>query len=262
VPLIDGPDGPLEVRVTGSGEPVTVFAHGLAGSIDETRPFGSGVRGSRVFLHFRGHGSSYAPATLWTYDSVKAELMAVVTAYAARRALGVSLGAGAILRAAYESPESFERLVLVLPGALDRPRDDDATRRMQEMARLVESRDVDALTAALVADQPIGAQARPDVRVWAGRQARRLAGSNVARALLDLPPQHPLDPPADLSGVTCPVLVVGQEDDPAHPAGLAREIAERLPDARLRIFDGDGLVWAHRRELLELVGTFLNADPG
>ena len=37
VPLIEGPDGPLEVLVTGSGEPVTVFAHGLAGSIDETQ---------------------------------------------------------------------------------------------------------------------------------------------------------------------------------------------------------------------------------
>ena len=47
--------------MTGPGEPVTVFAHGLAGSIDETRPFGSGVRGSRVFLHFRGHGATSAP---------------------------------------------------------------------------------------------------------------------------------------------------------------------------------------------------------
>ncbi len=54
--------GPLEVLVAGRGEPVTVFAHGLASaSIDETRPFGSGVRGSRVFLHFRGHGATVGP---------------------------------------------------------------------------------------------------------------------------------------------------------------------------------------------------------
>jgi pimeloyl-ACP methyl ester carboxylesterase len=260
MPLVEGPDGPLEVLVTGSGDPVTVFAHGLAGSIDETRPFGSGVIGSRVFLHFRGHGASYAPDTTWTYESVANDLMAVVEAYGARRALGVSLGAGAIMRAAWESPGSFDRLVLVLPGALDRPRHGPAITRMSRMARLVETGDLEGLAAALVEDQPVGAQSRADVRVWAGRRARRLAGTNVAHALLDLPSRFPLDPPADLSVVTCPVLVVGQEGDGAHPADLAREIAGRLPDARLRIFDADGLVWAHRAELRELVSTFLN-DP-
>jgi pimeloyl-ACP methyl ester carboxylesterase len=256
--LIEGPDGPLEVLATGSGQPVTVFAHGLAGSIAETRPFGSGVRGTRVFLHFRGHGESYAPDSTWTYESVKTELMTVATTYGARRALGVSLGAGAVMRAACESPGEFDRFVLVLPGALDRPRDDPAIRRMRRMAELVEAGDLDGLTAALVADQPSGAQSRPDVRVWAGRQARRLAGSNVAHALVDLPPRFPLDASADLSVVTCPVLVVGQEGDGAHPVSLAREIAERFPDARLRIFDADGLVWAHRAEVRELISSFLN----
>jgi pimeloyl-ACP methyl ester carboxylesterase len=258
VPLVDGPDGPLEVLVTGTGQPVTAFAHGLASSIDETRPFGSGVRGTRVFLHFRGHGASYAPDSTWTYESVAAELTAVMTAYGARRALGVSLGAGAILRAACQAPASFDRLVLVLPGALDAPRHDAAIDRMRRMAELVQAGDLEALTAALVEEQPLGARGRPDVRVWAGRQARRLTGSNVAHALLDLPQRFPLDPPADLTIVTCPVLVVGQEGDGAHPAELAREIAGRLPTAQLRIFDADGLVWAHRGELRELVSSFLN----
>jgi pimeloyl-ACP methyl ester carboxylesterase len=258
VPLVAGPEGPLEVLVTGSGEPVTVFAHGLAASIDETRPFGSGVEGSRVFLHFRGHGASYAPADTWTYESVKNDLMAVVGVYGARQALGVSLGAGALMRAACESPDAFDRLVLVLPGALDRPRDDPAVARMHRMAELVRRADHEALTQVLVDDQPVGAQSRADVRVWASRRAHRLAGSNVAHALRDLPTRFPLDPPADLSVVTCPVLVVGQEGDGAHPADLAREIAERLPHAELRIFDADGLVWAHRAELRELVSSFLN----
>jgi 3-oxoadipate enol-lactonase len=258
VPLVEGPDGRLEVLVTGSGEPVTVFAHGLAGSIDETRPFGSGVRGSRVFLHFRGHGHSHAPDTTWTYQSVADELMTVVRRYGARQALGVSLGAGAIMRAACESPGSFDRLVLVLPGALDRPRHDPAVERMQRMARLVRTGDLAGLTESLIEDQPVGARSRPDVRVWAGRRARRLAGSNVAHALLDLPSRFPLDPGADLSVLACPVLVVGQEGDGAHPADLAREIAERLPDSRLRIFDADGMLWAHRAELRELVSSFLN----
>src|SRR3954454_15874353 len=41
---------------TGSMVPTTVFAHGLAGSIADTRPLGSAVAGRKVFFHFRGHG--------------------------------------------------------------------------------------------------------------------------------------------------------------------------------------------------------------
>jgi 3-oxoadipate enol-lactonase len=256
--LVDGPDGPLEVLVTGSGQPVTVFAHGLASSIDETRPFGSGVRGTRVFFHFRGHGRSHAQESDWSYASLASELLAVVRQHTARRALGVSLGAGAILAAAYRHPGQFDKLVLALPGALDRPRDDPAIHRMHAMARLVETGDLDALRDQLVADQPIGAQSRSDVAAWAGRRARSLAGTDVARALAVLPAGHPLEPGADLSAISCPVLVVGQEGDAAHPADLARETADRLPHAQLHIFDSAGLVWAHRAELRELVSTFLN----
>ena len=110
--LIAGPEGPLEVLVSGSGVPATVFAHGLASSIDETRPFGSGVRGSRVFLHFRGHGATLGPETPWTYAALQTELLSVVSRYDARRGLGVSLGAGVLLRAAWTDPAAFERLVL------------------------------------------------------------------------------------------------------------------------------------------------------
>jgi pimeloyl-ACP methyl ester carboxylesterase len=259
VPLIDGPEGALEVLVTGRGDPVTVFAHGLASSVDETRPFGSGVRGSRVFFHFRGHGATFAPPTPWTYAGLQADLMSVVSRYDARRALGVSLGAGAVLGAAWAAPDVFERLVFVLPSTIDLPRHDVAVRRMEQTAELVDRHDLEALAAALVADQPAGVRGRPDVRVWAGRQARRLAGTSVARALRELPSQHPLPAGADLSRISCPVLVLGQEDDAAHPARLARELADRLPDGRVRVFDGDGLLWGHRAEVREVVSSFLNS---
>ena len=55
---LEGPTGSLELITTGSGLPATVFAHGLGASIETTRPFGSGVKGSRTFFHFRGHGGS------------------------------------------------------------------------------------------------------------------------------------------------------------------------------------------------------------
>jgi len=64
----------LETLATGSGDPVTLFLHGMASSIRDTRPFGSGVAGRRVFLHLPGHGRSAAPPLddtgAWTYQAL------------------------------------------------------------------------------------------------------------------------------------------------------------------------------------------------
>lgn len=256
--LIAGPEGPIEVLVTGSGAPVTVFAHGLAGAIDETRPFGSGVAGTRVFFHFRGHGSSAGSETAWTYDAAAADLRAVMTAYGVRRGLGVSLGAGALLRAATVRPDAFERLVLVLPATIDQPRNDPAVALMQERAALVEHHDLAGLAASLVAEQPVGVRERADVRLWAERQARRLSSTSVARAFRELPPLHPLASRSELAAVTCPVLVIGQEGDPAHSASIARELAALLPHADLQVYDDGGVLWSHRSEVRRRIATFLN----
>lgn len=257
MPFVDGPDGPVEIVVSGRGEPVTVFAHGLASSIDETRPFGSGVRGTRVFLHFRGHGATASPSTPWTYAALTAELLAVADSVGATRGLGISLGGGALLRAAWTDPGRFERLVLVLPAAIDRPRHDQAIARMTAMGAMVETGDAKGLADGLIAEQPVGARGRPDVAVWAHRQAGRLLASGAARALRDLPQQHPLPTVADLSHVGAQCLVIGQEGDTAHPASVARELAGRLPHSRLVVYDDSGLLWAHRDQLRRQIADFL-----
>ncbi len=258
MPLIPGPEGPLECLVAGSGEPTTVFAHGLAGSIDETRPFGSAVAGTRVFFHFRGHGASAGSERPWSYDAAAADVQAVMTAYDARRGLGVSLGAGALLRLAALTPDTFERLVLVLPPTIDRPRTDPAVELMQARAELVEHRDLAGLAASLVAEQPIGVRHRRDVQLWAERQSRRLSSTTVARALRELPPQHPLASRRELEAIRCPVLVIGQQGDAAHPAEIARELAALLPAAELEVYDDGGVLWSHRSAVRARISTFLN----
>jgi 3-oxoadipate enol-lactonase len=114
----------LEYLVTGVGtpEPVTVFAHGLGGDIDTTRPLGSGVPGRKVFFHFRGHGRSSVPPGLWTFDDLAGDLAAVADHVGATRALGVSLGAAALCRLLLDRPDRFARVVFYLPAVLDRPR--------------------------------------------------------------------------------------------------------------------------------------------
>ena len=237
----------VEYLVTGSSDPVTVFAHGLAGSIPETRPFGSGVEGRSAFLHFRGHGASSAPRTGWTYATLAEELRAVADHLHATRAVGVSLGAGALLRLVADQPDRFERLVLMLPAGIDRPRAAPAVRRMRRLADHLDRGNLDAAAGLLVAEQPESVRDRADVRVWARRQAHRLATSSVSRALRELPALAPLPDRAVLGRVRCPVLVVAQRDDDAHPVQVAVELAEALPAARLEVFHGGGVLWTHRR---------------
>ncbi|MGI8433290.1 MAG: alpha/beta fold hydrolase [Nocardioidaceae bacterium] len=258
MPFVAGPEGRLEVKVVGAGEPVTVFAHGLAGSIAETRPFAAGVAGTRVFFSFRSHGQSVSPRSPWSYAALELELMAVRDAYGARRGLGVSLGAGALLRAAVHRPDLFERLVLVLPAALDAPRSGRAVHRVAEMAERAEAGDVEGLSAELLAEQPAGVRDRRVVQMWARQQAEQLCEPMIRRSMLTIPLLHPLDHAAVLESVTCPVLVVGQVDDEAHPSAVVDQLASVLPDATTKVFGPGGLMWTHRAELRPLISDFLN----
>lgn len=259
MPFVRGPDGPIECLVTGSGEPVTIFAHGFAGSIDETRPFGSGVLGSRVFFHFRAHGETTQTQQEWTYAGLAAELSSVRREFGARRGLGVSLGAAALLRAAVDDHDDFERLVVVLPPAIDAPRSGRAIDRVQAMAGRAVLGDVEGLTGLLLAEQPAEVRTRRVVQMWARAQAQRLSGEGLREVIQQIPVLFPLSDRSLLAAVTCPVLVIGQEDDEAHPSRLVHELVEVLPDARAEVFSPGGVLWRHRGAVRTLVSSFLNS---
>jgi 3-oxoadipate enol-lactonase len=223
----------LERLVTGAGEPVTVFAHGLAGDIASTRPLGSGVTGRRVFFHLRGHGGSDAPPGPWNLDDLADDLTAVADQAAATRAVGVSLGAAALLRTLVRRPDRFERLVVFLPAALDGPR------------RLV----------LREPDLPPEFRTRPEAEAYrhrlrtlplADQQLRTVIGPTVAD-------------PGVLSAVTAPVLILGCHGDDMHPAAAARRLAEVFPRAELYLYPDPYPVWRHRDDLRRRISGFLNA---
>ena len=60
----------VEFFVFGTGDPVTVFAHGFGGllPVSETKPLAMPLKGTRVLFNFRGHGGSDALADGWDYD--------------------------------------------------------------------------------------------------------------------------------------------------------------------------------------------------
>jgi pimeloyl-ACP methyl ester carboxylesterase len=256
--LLEGSGGSLEFVTTGSGLPGTVFAHGLAGSIETTRPFGSGVGGSRTFMHFRGHGASTAVETPWTYAALAEDLRAVADQVGATQALGVSMGAGALCSLLARTPLRFERLVFVMPAVLDRPRTDDALDRLVEMANCVDRRDVGSLTALLLAGEPAAVRTQSAVQLWCRRQAAALVGTPVSRALRALPIAVPLSDRGVLAAVTAPALVIAQEQDPAHPVWVAEQLVSSLADAQLEVVPPGGLMWTHRAAMRDLIGGFLS----
>jgi len=208
-------------------------------------------------VQLRGHGDS-APDTPWTYAALAEELTAVADHVGATQALGVSMGAGALCSLLAASPLRFRRLVFVMPAVLDRPRTDGALDRMVAMARCVDDHDVQGLTALLLQAEPASARTQPAVRLWCRRQAVAMAGTAVSRALRALPAAVPRADGGVLAAVRAPALVIAQEGDPAHPVGVAEQLAGLLPDAHLEVLAPGGLLWRHRDAMRELIGGFLS----
>lgn len=255
--LLDG-EWRLHYVVTGAGDPVTVFLPGLAQSIADTRPFGSAVTGTRVFVDLRGHGGSSAPASDdgWTYAGLADDARRVADEVAATRALGVSLGAGALVRLLAQSPDRFERVVLALPGPLTASRDADLLAVTDALADAVEANDPTALGRQLLLLQPPAARSRVDASLWARRHASEIGGTAVAGALRQLPRERVVDALDALRAVTAQVLVLAQRDDPVHPLASAEALAEALPRADLVVSDTPW-IWGGRSELRDVVSSFL-----
>jgi len=79
------------------------------------------------------------------------------------------------------------------------------------------------------------------------------------RVVLALP-AFESSPYAAMRRVTCPVLVIGQEDDAIHPVELTHRTAAAFPHAEKAILPPGGLLTAHRARLRELIAGFLNRD--
>lgn len=129
------------------------------------------------------------------------------------QAIGFSLGANTILRAAMQAPERFERLVLTGIGA-SVFQDESA---LGGIADALEAGDADEPTARYFLEH-----------------ARR-SGSNPLDLARVIRRQRDPITPEDLAKVTMPVLVVIGERDFAGPG---EPLAEALPDARCTTLRG------------------------
>lgn len=259
MPLLRTASATVEYACFGTGNPVTVFAHGVSASIAETRPLASGIGGTRVFLHFRAHGASEALDDRFDYPALAGDLRAVADASGATRALGVSMGSAALLQLLLDTPDRFERAVLFLPAILDTPRSDVGFERLERMADLIDTDDAEELAAELAKDLPEDLRDRPHIADFVQDRAESLVGTQLGSLMRLLPEQTPMSDRSELARLTLPVLVIGQEGDEVHPASVAREIAAELPNAQLEVFSEGSALWDDRKALRRVLSEFLSA---
>lgn len=257
--LVTTPHGVrLEQLVTGAGDPVTVFAHGLGNGIATTRPFGSGVTGRKLFFQFRGHGRSDAPPGPWSYADLARDLRAVADLGGATRAFGASLGAGALCRLLAESPQRFERLVFFLPAVLDQPRGEVARERLAALLDAVDGGDAAAVADVVQVELPPAVRNTPAGWAYLRQRLDQLLRDGLAPGLASLPDSVPLRDAAALAAVTAPALVIGCAGDDLHPVEVAERLASALPRATLHVYDRPGVLWTDRADLRMRVSDFLN----
>ncbi len=244
-------------RAHGSGSPVTLVAHGLGATDGEARLAASGLLGTRVVVTFGSHGSAPdAPPGYWDYGVLADELRAVADEVGARRAIGVSMGAGALVRLAAEEPDRFSRLVLLQPAALDGRRAPEAVRAMLRLAAAVDSGDRDRLLRLVRDGMP---SCCGDIGDYLERRVDALL--RLGDALHQLPDQVPVRSTAALAAVTARVLVLTGVGDPLHPETVATATAAAFRDSALHVLGSSSPLLTHRRELRVLIGAHLAEVP-
>lgn len=238
-------------KTHGRGEPVTLVVHGLGATEGEARIPASGLRGTRVVLTLPGHGTAAdPPPDYWDYGRIAADVVEVADRVAATRAIGTSLGSGALTRIAAEQPDRFDELALLLPAALDRPRTAETAEVFRDLADAVAAADADGgarLHGLLRAGIPEG------IEVGDHLQQRAAALRRLEGALRVLPARFPVDDVAALAEVRASVLVIGGHQDPLHPTAVAEDTANAFPSAHLELLPSAAPVLTHRDRLRALL---------
>lgn len=240
-------------RAHGSGLPVTLVAHGLGATDGEARLPASGLPGTRVVVTFGSHGGAPdAPRDYWDYGVLAAELRSVAEEVGARQAVGVSMGAGALVRLASEDPDRFARLALVQPPALDGRRTAEAVRAMRRLSCAVDAGDRAALMRLVRAGLPSCCGGVGD---YVNRRADALL--RLGPALRALPDRVPVRDAGELAAVSSQVVVLSGVGDPMHPETVAAATATAFKDSELHVLASPCPLLTHRAEVRGLLTSFL-----
>ena len=272
---LPGPDTGY-IATFGSGEPHTLFSHGFAGAIRDTRPFGTGITGTRHFLHLPGHGGRPSPGPGWTYPQIAEVLAEALRTTSATQVLGVSMSAGGLLNlisSGHPVTRQLEKVALVLPASftgftaevLDRNRS-----YLETLRTLVAAADIEGITDLMLSREPAEVADLLPARAWTRAKAENLVETDMSDGLglaLEIAVDGVSSNGGDGDGAVDArletlarfpgeVLVLTHADDPAHPVEIAESIAAAIPDSRLEVLPAGSILWRGRHEVRRILGEF------
>ncbi|MDK8434398.1 MULTISPECIES: alpha/beta hydrolase [unclassified Brevibacterium] len=250
---LPGPDAGY-IATFGSGEPRTLFSHGFAGAIRDTRPFGTGITGTRHFLHLPGHGGRPSPGPGWTYPQIAEALAEALRTTSATRALGVSMSAGGLLNLisnGHPVTRQLEKVALVLPASftgftaevLDRNRS-----YLETLRGLVAAADIEGITDLMLSREPAEVADLLPARAWTRAKAENLVETDMSDGL-GLTLEIAVDGVSSNGGADADDAVAGNGGADAVDGGAVDAgadygaVDERL--AALARFPGEILVLTH-----------------
>lgn len=246
----------LAVEVVGDGDPVTVVGHGLTQSRRDLGLLAPFLPGTKVLFDFRGHGESQRPGPgHYSMDDFAADLHNVAEAFGATCAAGTSLGAGAALRLLCHRPDRFQKLVAILPARLQ----SEARAGLLRLADLLESHPLERVADIVVEEEELAGRFDGFL---AAREVRRqsilaMNRDGIPLAIRECIDDPPIRDPEPVTRVTASALVIAQEGDPVHDAGVARDLAKILPRAELLVFPDRFSLIREIPAVVSRVSTFL-----
>ncbi len=247
------PDAPPVLMISGTG-------NDLRTSFPDRNP----VNESGHVCHFdqRGLGQTGIPDGPYTMAQYADDAAGLVAALGWSRChvVGTSFGGMVALNLAQRHPEIIDRLVLncTSPGGdhasfplhtlNDLPADEQLDRRM----RLTDERyDPDA-------EQPLPDISRSIFDAMVQRSSNPLTGQALAGARRQLEARSGHDVNAALPLITSPTLVCAGRYDHIAPMANAEKLANDIPDAVLRVFEGGHLFMLQDRSAFTAINAFLS----
>jgi len=226
-----GPAPRLALTVHGSG-PLVVFLHGIGGNRhhwNEQLPIFA-TRFKAVAWDARGYGDSDDYAGGLRFDDFTADLLRVLDHFKQQKAhlVGLSMGGRIARNFALRHPGRVAKLVL----ANTTPGFDALT--PEQVKKFVEerrNRSPESMRAL------ISRHARP------GAYEDLLASFKALRQpsyLKTLEASVTQDRAAAIERIRAPTLVITSDEDQVYPPSIARNMAKRIPGARLAVISGAG----------------------
>lgn len=226
----------LRMYYEADGEgPAVVLIHGLGGShgmwVYQVPALADRYRVIAVDL--RGHGQSDKPPGPYEVSTFAADVRDLLDTLAVDRAtmVGLSLGGGTVQTFALAYPERVRALGLISTSSAFTTA---GAAHFYERADIAEREGMEPLVDTLIKPRftPEWLAEHPEVRAWSAAATRAndpLAWAASARA------NAKRNLTGELHRITCPVLFVGGERDPADMRRSAATYREHLPQAEIHL---------------------------